>query len=908
MSSILARVPALFVRTRRRSNIAFIVAFALLAATTPGSAESHSALTLESVVIGAPEQPGTYTSLGERHRVSAGAGTIGGRSDSYRLAYLRTSGDMAVTTRILDQTDSQRWAGASLVIREGTGAGDANASLTLSPRHGALFQYRATRGGDTAQVASGQVPTPAWLRLERAGDSVTAAFSTDGRTWSSLGTAKVSLGSDVNVGVGAFAHQRRSLNTVTFGDLAVSPAAPTQVSEPESEPELAPELQPEPTGNGRTSTVVGSPLPTGSTSVSEGVWSVSVGGRDIWDNEDEFRFVHESLSGDGTITARVTGLHDTHIWAKAGVMIRDGLRADARHLSLFVTPARGIALQGRQLTGGESTHFAGTPGAAPSWVRLVRRGDHLTASISPDGTTWTKVGSATVTLPATVQAGLAVTSHNDGTATTATFTNVSLTNTTPEPESEPEAAVSPGGGVGERLGLHVTGEELQHWRARWSGGGGDSFLNARISEERTRVTNNKNAFMSNPSGHLYRYTIQSTDSSGCITGNVQSIPDHGDGGLQTARHRAAVVRDAAFWALVSDAPLAERQNVLNAVRNVMLQQPDQQNVNNWYVQHSTPWCPLSKDQIDAPTPFFVITHAVLTSLFAYDYLDVAISEGLIPDFTAAQREKMRKWFVAWAYKVEPNGRYHMDRAFNDWWNRDLRLKGYTGNWIYPDIYQGGPTATTIGNLWNNRRVREASYIAVAGVKFDESYLQGYATRWFEDLIRYHVYPQGTMVDMHRGWGSQLGGLGYMSLLHAHAMTGVDVLARADVANLYEFSTTQGHNGTAGAPHAPATDPGKNYKFAAETIARYGNHTWDRRNGNNQRYSFHDGNLGYHDRLIVGNLYWKSNLVRDFYRGQNGMHPWRVTANGGSDLNDSWSLPAPYLMWADLEGKVWPYPQ
>ena len=54
-------------------------------------------------------------------------------------------------------------------------------------------------------------------------------------------------------------------------------------------------------------------------------------------------------------------------------------------------PANGIVFQGRPTTGGSSTTFNYGPlVAAPYWVRLVRAGSTFTASISPDGTTWSR--------------------------------------------------------------------------------------------------------------------------------------------------------------------------------------------------------------------------------------------------------------------------------------------------------------------------------------------------------------------------------------------------------------------------------------------------------------------------------------------------------------------------------------
>ena len=54
-------------------------------------------------------------------------------------------------------------------------------------------------------------------------------------------------------------------------------------------------------------------------------------GADIWDTADGFRYVYQSLSGDGQIIARVTSMQNTNAYAKAGVMIRESSTANAAH-------------------------------------------------------------------------------------------------------------------------------------------------------------------------------------------------------------------------------------------------------------------------------------------------------------------------------------------------------------------------------------------------------------------------------------------------------------------------------------------------------------------------------------------------------------------------------------------------
>lgn len=152
-------------------------------------------------------------------------------------------------------------------------------------------------------------------------------------------------------------------------------------------------------------------------------------GADIWGSADAFSAANHTITGDATITVRVDSLTNTNAWAKAGIMIRNGTAADAVHAFVCVTPQSGVAFQRRTTAGGSSSHIAGSPAAAPRWLRLVRQGSTFTASESADGITWSTVGSANITMGASVQVMLAVTSHDAAVLGTAVFSRVTVAGT-----------------------------------------------------------------------------------------------------------------------------------------------------------------------------------------------------------------------------------------------------------------------------------------------------------------------------------------------------------------------------------------------------------------------------------------------------------------------------------------------
>ncbi|UCG49221.1 MAG: hypothetical protein JSU94_05445, partial [Phycisphaerales bacterium] len=175
--------------------------------------------------------------------------------------------------------------------------------------------------------------------------------------------------------------------------------------------------------------------------MATGTFTVRGSGTDIWNvtaprqtgYHDEFHFVYQTLTGPGTIVARVESVQNTNGWAKAGVMIRDTLDANSVHSMVVVTPSQGVSWQRRIDTGGASAHDTTGGIAAPQWVRLSRDADGLvTGEYSADGSTWTTLGTPlTIAMNTPMYIGLCLTSHNAAATCEAVFSNVSFPAGTP---------------------------------------------------------------------------------------------------------------------------------------------------------------------------------------------------------------------------------------------------------------------------------------------------------------------------------------------------------------------------------------------------------------------------------------------------------------------------------------------
>jgi ABC-type transport system involved in multi-copper enzyme maturation permease subunit len=201
---------------------------------------------------------------------------------------------------------------------------------------------------------------------------------------------------------------------------------------------------------------------------------------------DSYELVHRPLTGDGSITVQVSSLTGIlppkghafgqrlppavplsaghpglESWAKAGLIITASTRQGAAYAAVMVTVGHGVRLQF------DYTHdIAGPAGegaiSAPRWSRLTRSGDTITGYASADGTRWTPIAVVHLSgLPATVQAGLFVTSPQDAqitehpffasgtvsdTLATATFTHLTVGGAWPVAAWTGETIGGPDGG------------------------------------------------------------------------------------------------------------------------------------------------------------------------------------------------------------------------------------------------------------------------------------------------------------------------------------------------------------------------------------------------------------------------------------------------------------------------------
>src|SRR6185369_10198877 len=82
-------------------------------------------------------------------------------------------------------------------------------------------------------------------------------------------------------------------------------------------------------------------------------------GSDIWGTADSFRYVYQTLQGDGAILAHVSAEDAVNPFAKVGVMFRATVDADSPEVILDVKPDGGLEFMTRSAVGGDTVFLAG---------------------------------------------------------------------------------------------------------------------------------------------------------------------------------------------------------------------------------------------------------------------------------------------------------------------------------------------------------------------------------------------------------------------------------------------------------------------------------------------------------------------------------------------------------------------
>jgi regulation of enolase protein 1 (concanavalin A-like superfamily) len=396
-------------RLRSVARVALLLAFAGTVIAAEASAQAVPSPWV-AADIGSPAIAGSTTYASSIFTVKAAGADIWDNADQFRFVYQQMTGDAEVIARVDSIANTHAWAKAGVMIRASLSGNSAYGFAAVTVGSGAGFQRRTAAGAFSTDIPIAGVTAPRWVRLIRQGTKITAFLSTDGKTWTLIGSDTIALGSVAYVGLAATSHNASALTTVPFSNVSAVP-----LSVPTSQ----------------TAADIGAPAIPGTVSSSLGTYTVTAAGLDIWNTADQFHYIYQQVTGDADVSVHLGSISQAHGWSKSGVMIRESLSPGSRHAFALLSATRGYAFHRRIDPNGFTVGATGVTGASPGWLRLVRTGNTIEAFRSTNGSSWISLGVDVVPMANTVYVGIATTSHNTAATTRAVLDSFKVLSTTP---------------------------------------------------------------------------------------------------------------------------------------------------------------------------------------------------------------------------------------------------------------------------------------------------------------------------------------------------------------------------------------------------------------------------------------------------------------------------------------------
>lgn len=181
--------------------------------------------------IGTVAFAGTASSCASSFVLQGSGADIWGTADAFNFASTSLSGNGAIVARVVAVQNTDPWAKAGLMFRNDTTPGSMFADVFVSPANGVNFQWRTVSGGQCGSTSLGGVTAPIWVKLARVGTNFTAAYSSNGVQWTSLGSIGIAMNNAARAGLAVTAHNNSTLCLSSFDHVATGvPSAPTSLT------------------------------------------------------------------------------------------------------------------------------------------------------------------------------------------------------------------------------------------------------------------------------------------------------------------------------------------------------------------------------------------------------------------------------------------------------------------------------------------------------------------------------------------------------------------------------------------------------------------------------------------------------------------------------------------------------
>ena len=180
--------------------------------------------------IGAVGPAGSASASNGSFTIKGAGADVWGSADAFHYVWQPISGDIDVVARVASVEYVAAWVKAGVMIRERLTPDSPHAFVLVSAGKGIAFQRRIAAGGLSTNTAGVFGAAPAWVKLERRVNTITAYQSTDGANWTIVGSDTFSMPSTVYVGLAVSSHDVTRLATASLDNVRVQ--APVTVPPP----------------------------------------------------------------------------------------------------------------------------------------------------------------------------------------------------------------------------------------------------------------------------------------------------------------------------------------------------------------------------------------------------------------------------------------------------------------------------------------------------------------------------------------------------------------------------------------------------------------------------------------------------------------------------------------------------
>ena len=223
-----------------------------------------------------------------------------------------------------------------------------------------------------------------------------------------------------------------STKSPTASQPTASPSTKSPTANPTNRPTVSPSTDPYSvlpspwlTMDIGTVNLIGS----GSFGNSTGTYKVRGSGSGITGSSDQFRYVYQTLIGDGSIKAQLSSQNGTLSSSLAGVMIRESNSTGSKFVGVWRIGSGNFNIRAvrRTTTSSSFTTKTSTSQTPPNcWLRIIRTGNIFAAARSTNGISWSTISRSTVTMNSNITIGLFVASGSPTILDTSIFSNVTV--------------------------------------------------------------------------------------------------------------------------------------------------------------------------------------------------------------------------------------------------------------------------------------------------------------------------------------------------------------------------------------------------------------------------------------------------------------------------------------------------